>query len=106
MQRWSIDDPLPVQVEHLGILATPTDHAVPIIPRGGWQKLETAISVLGAIPGSHQVRLSLACAYVRPLWTWALPIVTPPPRRFARPLCRALWRTSSSWWCFGRYWAQ
>eukprot|EP00959_Pyramimonas_sp_CCMP1952_P121682 2544284-Pyramimonas_sp.AAC.1 len=25
-QRWSTDDPVPVRVEHLGILATPTDH--------------------------------------------------------------------------------
>eukprot|EP00959_Pyramimonas_sp_CCMP1952_P460014 9479174-Pyramimonas_sp.AAC.1 len=65
-QRWSIDGPVPVQVEHLGILATPTDHARAIIPRGAWQKLETAISVLAAIPGSHQVRLRLALACVRP----------------------------------------
>eukprot|EP00959_Pyramimonas_sp_CCMP1952_P116358 2432365-Pyramimonas_sp.AAC.1 len=38
-QRWSFDDPVLAQVEHPGTLATPADHAAPVLPRGGWQKL-------------------------------------------------------------------
>jgi len=52
------------------------------------------------------VRLRLAYTYLRPLWTWGAPIVTPPPTATAKLLARAVWRTQNTWWCLGRWWCQ
>ncbi|CAK0790040.1 unnamed protein product [Prorocentrum cordatum] len=96
-QHWSDQDVVPRRIEHLGVLATPTDSSFGIIPRQGWAKLETSIAVLASIPGSNQVRLKLAFAYIRPLWLWASPLVIPPPIKYARTLARAVWHTGCTW---------
>ena len=78
-QRWSDNDPVPQLIEHLGIIACPTDYTVDIIPRQKWEKLDTAVAILGTIPGSHLVRIRLAFVYVRPLWLWSSPVTVAPP---------------------------
>ena len=105
-QRWSCDDLLPKEIEHLGILACPTDPSADIVPRQKWEKLTTAIAILNTVPGSHIVRIRLAYVYVRPLWLWASPVTVAPPAPVAKSLATAIWRTGCTWWCMGRWWAQ
>eukprot|EP00959_Pyramimonas_sp_CCMP1952_P163055 3408593-Pyramimonas_sp.AAC.1 len=95
-QIWSTTDAEPQQIEHLGLLACPTDATWAIIPKDKWAKLHTGISILQSVPGSCMVRLRLAYTYLRPLWTWGAPIVTPPPTATAKLLARAVWRTQNT----------
>ena len=56
------------RVEHLGLTVIPGQPDAPNLPRGGWEKLFTAISRLGRLPGSTSIRERMAGAFVRPLW--------------------------------------
>ena len=105
-QLWSRDDDPPQLIEHLGVQCRPTDSEYPIIPRKGWQQVYQAIETLGSIPGGSDVRERLAVSYIRPLWYWASPLLAPVPEDVPRLLHRAIVRSSSEWWCQGRWWAQ
>ena len=103
-QHWSRDTH--DRVEHLGVTCVPSDPQAEVLPRNGWQKIESAIAILGTIPGSMHVRERLAGAYIRPLWLWANPILAVVPGKFTHLLFRAVLRSGCCWWCAGRWWAQ
>ncbi|CAK0855080.1 unnamed protein product [Prorocentrum cordatum] len=96
-QKWSDADPVPKQIEHLGVRCVPVDPSIHIVPRTKWEKVETGICILATVPGSSLVRIRLACAYIRPLWPWASPVVVPPPTTYAKQLATTRWRTSTTW---------
>ena len=63
-QLWTRADQPPTPVEHLGATAMPANPTHPILPRLGWDKLQSAALTLGSAPGSTEVKLRLAIAYI------------------------------------------
>ena len=94
------------RVEHLGMTCVLSDEGAPILPRGGWEKISNAVAVLASLPGAAAVGERLAATYIRPLWLWACPLLAPVPGQIPARLFRAVLRSSCSWWCQGRWWAQ
>ena len=103
-QLWSSDQPA-TTVEHLGLVVAPSNPTVPIIPRGGWTRPEELILRITRLPGQASVKERLAMAYLRPQYTWALPLVALPPPAHAEKLRRAILATQCTWWCAARWWA-
>ena len=93
------------RIEHLGLSVCPLQPVEPILPRGGWARAYEVIARLARLPGSAPVRERLAFGYVRPHFTWAVPLMHPPPARCASLLMRAILRTDCRWYCSGRWWA-
>jgi len=92
-------------LEHLGVVVSLDYPLAPILPRGGWSKVEGVIQLLTRIPGTLDTRECLAAAFVLPHFRWAAPVLAPPPASLAADLFNALLRTSVRWYCQARFWA-
>ena len=93
------------RIEHLGLSLCPAMPLESIEPRHGWNPVLDVIARLGELPGSAPVRERLAIAFVRPHFTWAAPLLQPPPEECAKALMKSILRTKCSWYCRGRWWA-
>ena len=103
LQEWSDGDRS--RVEHLGVSAVPDNPLAAILPRDGWEPTADRIRCLGTVPGSQAGRERLAAGFITPLYAWCAPIIWPPPVEFPKLQMRAILRTSCTWWCSGRFWA-
>ena len=94
------------KIEHLGIEATPDDPTVPILPAAGWGKLAACLKKIGSIGGSSRAtRKKLVACYAKPLWSWASPLFSLPPKETVAAAMKAIVNSKAKWWCKGQFWA-
>ena len=103
-QRWANAS----VVEHLGVVTqgAPTDEeARPPGPRGGGEPYKEAFQRLTALPGGLDTRERLGVTCILSRYEWAAPFVEPPPAWLVGAFRQAMVRSSTTWWCVGRFWA-
>jgi hypothetical protein len=93
-------------VEHLGLRLQASDSCPRALPRprDGWEPTIDLARRLALIPGPASVREGLALTFVKPCWSWAAPLLEPPPEILSKTLFRAVLSSRCTWWCAGRWW--
>ena len=76
-QHW--DKKTGQRVELLDLTCGPADPSKPLLPRGGWSKLEATTQALGSAPCGQLIRENIALAFTRPLWSSAVHHKMAPP---------------------------
>ena len=104
-QRWKKGH----RVEHLGLQLLPAgvEDDLPAslpAPRDGWEPIEDAMKRVFVIPGTIAVREMLMAVCVMPKFSWAAPLMQPPPEALNFVAFRTL-VGGGKWWCIARYFA-